>query len=267
MRTASEGKLTLNPESITTNEINELNNTYNQLAEETNYLIQMVYEKELIKSKTELKALQAQINPHFLFNTLDARYWSLEEKEETELAELVIAMSELFRYTITHQYKGEWVMLKEEIEHIDRYMKIMQVRFGNRLTCSYDVAPQLEEVRIPKLMIQPLVENAVLHGIGNKITNGTVKVTVEQNDNRDIMRVKVEDDGIGMDEETINWLYRSMHEQKTVAIKGNGMAIANVQKRLELYYDPTEVSGLRIESKLKEGTCVTFEIPMIKDDV
>lgn len=266
MRKASEGKLTLNPESVTTNEINELNNTYNQLAKQMNYLIQMVYERELSKSKTELKALQAQINPHFLFNTLDALYWSLEEKKEEELAELVIAMSDLFRYTITHHSEGEWVTLKEEVAHIDRYMKLMQMRFGNKLSCTYNVAKQFEEIRIPKLIIQPLVENAVLHGIGNKLTNGIVKVTVKQKEQQDIIQIIIEDDGIGMNEETINRIYQAMNEQKVSTIKGNSMAIVNVQKRLQLYYDPNQVSGLHIVSELRKGTSVTFEIPIIKDD-
>lgn len=266
MRKASEGKLTLNPKIITSNEINELNITYNQLAKEMNYLIQMVYEKELIKSKTELKALQAQINPHFLFNTLDALYWSLEKKDEEELAELVIAMSELFRYTITHQSEGEWVLIKDEVAHIDRYMQIMQMRFGNRLSCSYNVASKLNEVRIPKLIIQPLIENAVLHGIGNKLTNGTVKLTVKQIENQDSIQIIIEDDGIGMNEETINRIYDAMNEQKVSTLKGNSMAMVNVQRRLQLYYDPDKVKGLKIQSELSKGTCVTFEIPIIKDD-
>lgn len=266
MRKASEGKLTLNPQIITTNEINELNITYNQLAKEMNYLIQMVYEKELIKSKTELKALQAQINPHFLFNTLDALYWSLEIKEEEELAELVIAMSELFRYTITHQSEGDWVPIKDEVAHIDRYMQIMQMRFGNKLSCSYNVASELNEVRIPKLIIQPLIENAVLHGIGNKSTNGTVKLTVKQIEKQDSIQIIIEDDGIGMNEDTINRIYDAMNEQKMSTLKGNSMALVNVQRRLQLYYDPDKVKGIKIESELSRGTCVTFEIPIIKDD-
>ncbi|WP_117168739.1 sensor histidine kinase [Paraliobacillus sediminis] len=266
MRKASEGKLTLNPQIITSNEINELNITYNQLAEEMNYLIQMVYEKELIKSKTELKALQAQINPHFLFNTLDAMYWSLEKKEEDELAELVISMSELFRYTITHQNEGEWVFIKDEVAHVERYMKIMQMRFGNKLSCSYNVAPNLTEVRIPKLIIQPLIENAVLHGIGNKATNGTVKLTIKQIAKQDIIQIIIEDDGIGMNAETINRIYNAMNEQKMSTLKGNSMAIVNVQRRLQLYYDPDNVKGLKIQSELSIGTSITFEIPMIKDD-
>lgn len=264
MQKASEGKLTFSPQSITANEINELNNTYNQLVKETNYLIQMVYEKELIKSKTELKALQAQINPHFLFNTLDSLYWSLEEKEEEELSELVIAMSELFRYTITHYNHDEWVTIGEELAHIDRYMLIMKMRFGDRLSCTYDISAQLKQVPIPKLMIQPLVENAVLHGIGNQSTRGKVEVTIRKVKASERLQIIVADDGVGMSEEKVAWLYQSMKEKRPASQKGTGIAIANVNKRLHLYYHKEEIRGLMIQSELGEGTQIAFEIPIIK---
>lgn len=114
MRGARFGVLQPNPMFSNTMEINELNNTYNQMVDNMNELIRVVYEKELLQSRTELKALQAQINPHFLFNTLEAFYWSLEEKGEEELASLVVSMSSLFRYTISRPNQDEWVTVEEE---------------------------------------------------------------------------------------------------------------------------------------------------------
>ncbi|MRH41922.1 HAMP domain-containing protein [Aquibacillus halophilus] len=261
MRKASEGILTLNPKISSTNEINELNNTYNQLVEETNHLIQMVYEKELTRSRTELKALQAQINPHFLFNTLDSLYWSLEEKDEEELAELVFAMSGLFRYTITHINKGEWVTIKEEMEHAERYIQIMEMRFGDRLTWKKLVPEQWEKVKIPKLIIQPLVENAILHGAGNTVQTCHVSVIIEKSKVENMLSIKVIDDGPGMDQEKVNWLYQSMNEGVS-SVKGNGIAISNVQKRLQLYYQKENLDGLVIESEINKGTSVSFDIPI-----
>lgn len=202
MQRGKDGELRPSPPISSTVEINELNDTYNTLVENINHLIQVVYEKELIRSRTELKALQAQINPHFLFNTLDALYWSLIEKEEEELAQVVLSMSELFRYTVSTSKQDEWVTLSEEVEHIRRYMEVMKLRWGDRLLWNIVVPASCLDVRIPKLLIQPIVENAVLHGVGNKIDPGIVWVTVEEcRDAPDII-IKVVDDGYGMDEQT-----------------------------------------------------------------
>src|SRR5690606_4868418 len=121
MRGSRFGSMKPSPITSATMEINELNNTYNQLVVYLNELIEVVYQKEITQSRSELKALQAQINPHFLFNTLEAFYWSLDEKGEEELAQIVIAMSGLFRYVI-HQTDGdEWVTIGDELDHAERY--------------------------------------------------------------------------------------------------------------------------------------------------
>ncbi|MDL4840299.1 sensor histidine kinase [Aquibacillus rhizosphaerae] len=266
MQQASKGTLTMTPNSASINEINELNNTYNQLVVETNHLIQMVYEKELIRSRSELKALQAQINPHFLFNTLDSLYWSLEDKEEEELAELVLDMSELFRYTISHQNKNEWVTIREEIDHSDRYINIMQMRFGDRLQWDKRVQPEWEHVKIPKLLIQPLVENAILHGVGNTIRACVVTVTIRKANKKNRLRVTVEDNGNGIEEETLRWIYQSIEQGGNSSLKGNGIALANVHKRLHLYYQNHNLKGLEIDSVVEKGTRISFEIPINEED-
>ncbi|SEN66515.1 two-component system, sensor histidine kinase YesM [Mesobacillus persicus] len=265
MRRAGEGSLTMNPSVSSVNEINELNSTYNQLVKETNHLIQMVYQKEILRSRSELKALQAQINPHFLFNTLDALHWSLEEKEEEELSELVLAMSNLFRYTITKETDDDWVFLKEEIEHIGDYMEIMKMRFGDRLHWKVSVPPEYEQVRIPKLVIQPLVENAIIHGAGNKVGDCLISVTVEPapiGDGNERIRVSVRDDGSGIDKERLEWIIQSMKTGGTSSATGKGMAISNVYKRLKLYYKDIVHSDLQIESEINQGTKISFELPI-----
>ncbi|RBW69743.1 cache domain-containing sensor histidine kinase [Bacillus taeanensis] len=262
MRKTDDGKLTLNSEISSTVEINQLNETYNELVEHTNHLIQVVYEKELIRSRTELKALQAQIDPHFLFNTLDSLYWSLEDKEEEELAELVIAMSELFRYTISAQNNDEWVTVKQELDHIERYMQIMNMRFGDRFKGNISVPSEYENIPIPKLLIQPLVENAILHGVSNKMDQGSVSVIVEPLKKSNNLVIQVKDNGIGMTKETIKRIVESLESGKVSTAKRNGMAIANVHKRLQLYYEDQNIRGISISSELNKGACITFEIPM-----
>ncbi|SER29513.1 two-component system, sensor histidine kinase YesM [Gracilibacillus ureilyticus] len=262
MREAGKGVLAHNPEILSTNEINELNQTYNQLAAETNYLVQMVYEKEIMKNRTELKALQAQIHPHFLFNTLDALYWSLDEKDEEELANVVLAMSELFRYTITKENQDEWVTIKEELEHIERYMKIMRMRFGNRLNWEKEVDFDWLHAKIPKLMIQPLVENAILHGAGNVVRQSNITVLIEKVVDCDHIRIAITDNGPGMNPDRLGYVKKLMNGD-VAEQKGSGMALQNVQKRLRLFYGD-KASSLHIHSVEEKGTMVSFKIP-IKD--
>ncbi|MFS0862347.1 sensor histidine kinase [Fredinandcohnia sp. 179-A 10B2 NHS] len=264
MQRAGEGALTLTPSVASVNEITELNSTYNQLVKETNHLIQMVYQKEILRSRSELKALQAQINPHFLFNTLDALQWSLEEKNEEELAELVIAMSDLFRYTITKETDDDWVFLKDEIKHIGDYMEIMKMRFGERLQWQVTLPKQYELIKIPKLIIQPLVENAILHGAGNKAGNCHISVSVEpvRKGFKERIRISVQDNGSGMDKERLDWILQSMETGGTSSETGKGMAISNVYKRLKLYYKEFLQPDLSIKSTLHEGTRISFELPI-----
>src|SRR5690625_2769063 len=265
MRKAGEEMVTLEPSTtVAPNEINELNQTYNQLAEQTNYLIQMVYEKELVKSRTELKALQAQINPHFLFNTLDLLYWSLDKKDEDDLAEMVLAMSHLFRYTITASETDEWVSIRDELNHIEQYMKIMQMRFGERLRYDIDVDDALLDYVLPKLIIQPLIENAVLHGIGDMVEDGVIQLTIQYNQDKDGILISVADNGKGISKEKLEKIYQNISENKGVQISGDGMALANVERRLKLYYNPNQIKGIQINSVEDKGTVIGFKIPIIK---
>jgi len=261
MRFASEGSLPLTPNISSVNEINELNSTYNQLVKETNHLITMVYQKEIFRSRSELRALQAQINPHFLFNTLDALHWSLEEKDEEELAELVVTMSNLFRYTISRSTEDEWVRIKDEIAHIEDYMEIMKMRFGEELKWNIHLPEAFEEVKIPKFLIQPLVENAVLHGAENKVGQCTVSVMVQQAEIDNHIKVIVRDDGIGISETKLSRIKEAMEKGGITSATGKGMAISNVYKRLTLYYQERQQKGLIIESIENKGTLISFEIP------
>ncbi|MED3625407.1 sensor histidine kinase [Neobacillus thermocopriae] len=259
MQRASAGSLTMNPHVAAVHEISELNSTYNQLVKETNHLIKMVYQKEITRSRSELKALQAQINPYFLFNTLDALKWALEDKGEEELAEFVVAMSNLFRYTITKQTDGDWVPIKDEIEHIENYMEIMKMRFGNQLNWQLNMPPEIERIKIPKLLIQPLVENAVLHGAGNTVKPCTISVSIRPVEDGEHLQICVEDDGPGINQDKLITIKQAMRSGGVMSKKGNGMAIFNVHKRLELYY---QKSGLTIVSEENRGTEVSFIVPV-----
>lgn len=259
MKKRRKGELSFNAESSQTFEIKELNQTYNEMAEEINHLIQVVYEEELLRSRSELKALQSQINPHFLFNTLNAIYWHLEQQGDEKLAELIISMSELFRYTIDSNSNGELVTLKQELDHIEKFMKVVRFRFDH-ITWTIDLPEQYKNVRIPKLLIQPLVENAVIHGVNNKIREGIIKIVVEKVEKEDKLICQVIDNGKGMDHQTVERL-NEQFDENVYSKNGNGIAIANVNKRLKLYYK-NDHNGLMISSEVNKGTCCMFEIPL-----
>jgi two-component system sensor histidine kinase YesM len=195
---------------------------------------------------------------------LDALHWSLEEKNEEDLSELVLAMSNLFRYTITKETDDDWVFLKDEVKHIGDYMEIMKMRFGDRLQWQVIVPLEYELVRIPKLIIQPLVENAILHGAGNKVGNFIVSITVKpvKREDKEWICISVQDDGPGMDKKRLEWIIQSMKTGGTSSVKGKGMAISNVYKRLKLYYKGISHSDLVIESQVNAGTQISFELPI-----
>lgn len=245
-------------------EIDELNNTYNQMVVHMNELIQVVYEKEITQSRTELQALQAQIHPHFLFNTLEAFYWSLEEKEESELAQTIVAMSGLFRYVIgSASGNDEWVTVRDELEHAQRYLQIMKMRLIDRLHWSIEADPELWRVPIPKLIIQPIVENAILHGVESRIEPGSVTIRV-MSAKPGTATFEIIDDGPGMDEETLAKLRQGIEygTPQDTSKKGAGIAMSNVERRLRLYY-PGRAEGrssLQVESKAGAGTTVRFDI-------
>lgn len=262
MKKAKMNEWKMNQESAGSLEIIELNHTYNHMVENTNHLIQEVYEKELLRSQTELKALQAQIDPHFLYNTLNALYWSLEENNQDDLAEIVIAMSELFRYTIGDTKGNEWVTITEELEHIERYLQVMKMRLGERLLWDIEVPIESFQVKIPKLIIQPLVENAILHGIEKSRRQGTVLIKVRKMDNSSRLEISVEDNGFGMNRETLHFLNLALNEEGVSSFKEMGVALINVNKRLRLYYDDHLLNGLKLDSEWGKGTTVIFQIPI-----
>jgi two-component system, sensor histidine kinase YesM len=261
MKNAKMDELKINKESAASLEIIELNRTYNQMVENTNHLIQVVYEKELLRSQTELKALQAQIDPHFLYNTLNALYWSLDDRGEEDLAEIVIAMSGLFRYTIGNANSSEWVTIQAALDQIERYLQIMKMRLGERLLWEISVDPNLLSIKIPKLLIQPLVENAIMHGIESSREQGCVLVKIKRINDSSNLLVTVKDNGPGINREALNALNLAIKNDNVSSFKGMGMALTNVNKRIKLYYEGYDLSGLRLESEIGKGTTVLFEVP------
>lgn len=251
-----------NEESYFNFEINELNRAYNKLVSQLHHLVDSVYEKERLKNIAEIRMLQAQINPHFLFNTLDSLYWNLIARDERESASIVNAFSKLFRYSIHSSGGDDWVTLADEIEHVRLYMTVMKYRLRDRLTWRCRVDPECLKQRLPKLLIQPIVENAISHGIEPKLGKGHLSVTVRKasEENGPLLVIRVKDNGAGMEPERLEAVQARLDQTLSPAeTPARGLGLWNVQQRLRLFYG--DACRLAIDSAPGKGTTVTMKLP------
>ncbi len=233
------------------NEIGSLGKSYNLMTERIHTLMeQNVYEQKQ-KRKNELKALQAQINPHFLYNTLDSIIWMSEAGQNDEVVEMTSALAKLLRQSISND--NEQVELRQEIEYVKNYLTIQKMRYQDKLEYTIEIEPDVCHVMIVKLVLQPIVENAIYHGIKYKGSKGTLRIRAYAA-GEDVC-IAVEDDGIGMDETVL----RNIFDKRKKAHKQNGVGVPNVQNRLKLYYG--EKYGIIYESRCGEGTRAIIRIP------
>ena len=252
MRKVQNGQFDTHVEVITENEIGSLGRSFNLMTSEIQALMeQSVYEQKQ-KRKSELKALQAQINPHFLYNTLDSIIWMSEAGENDEVVEMTSALARLLRQSISNDQ--EEVELEKEIEYVKNYLTIQKMRYKDKLEFFIYVDPRVAHVPIIKLVLQPLVENAIYHGIKYKETKGNLKIYARPVDGR--VEIVVADDGIGMDEDVMEHIFDEHRKEQ----KRNGVGVPNVQKRLKLQYGSEY--GIRYESVKGAGTKAVITIPV-----
>ena len=251
MRKVQNGQFGTHVEVITENEIGSLGRSFNLMTSEIRALMeQNVYEQKQ-KRKSELKALQAQINPHFLYNTLDSIIWMSEAGENDEVVEMTSALARLLRQSISNDQ--EEVELEKEIEYVKNYLTIQKMRYKDKLEFFIYVDPRVAHVPVIKLVLQPLVENAIYHGNKYKETKGNLKIYAKPVDGR--VEIVVADDGIGMDEDVMEHIFDEHRKEQ----KRNGVGVPNVQKRLQLQYGSEY--GIRYESVKGAGTKVVITIP------
>jgi two-component system sensor histidine kinase YesM len=216
-----------------------------------------VKEQENLK-KAELRALQAQINPHFLYNTLDAIIWLAESNRTNDVVQIVRALSSFFRIALS---KGkEWILIRDEIEHVRSYLTIQKMRYRDILDYRIEVDPALSGATLLKLTLQPLVENALYHGIKNKRNGGTIRV-VGQLRAPDAIYIEVSDDGVGMTPEKLAEVRASLQTESIALVEDAGFGIQNVNTRLKLYYG--RQYGLTVESEYQQGTRISLTIPFV----
>lgn len=237
-------------------ELAVLNVSFNHMMERIGNLVEDIRVEQLKLRATELNLLQAQINPHFLYNTLDAIIWLAEAGQTDQVITMVSALSDFFRTTLS---KGrDFISVKEEETHIRSYLRIQQFRYRDILEYAIDIPDSLYEYQVLKLTMQPLVENALYHGIKNK--RGVGRITARGRMEGDRLVLSVEDNGIGMTPERLEAVRRGL-EKETEEQADGGFGLYNVQQRIKLYYGPEY--GMTIQSVYGEGTRVEILLPAL----
>ncbi len=251
----AEGTLDARLPETEVTELRNLTVQVNTMADRLEAMMEKSLKDERTLRKAELRNLQAQINPHFLYNTLDAIIWKAEADEKDEVIRLTRSLSDFFRISLSSG--ADWIPISQEKQHIEGYLSIQQTRYRDIMDYEIDIPDEIGHFYVLKLLIQPLVENALYHGIKIKRGGGTIKVTGRLIDN--MLEFSVKDTGSGMTEEQMNTLKERMRKgQPTVSVGTGGFGLVNVNLRIRLYYNQSD--GLKITSG-PGGTEVVFKVP------
>jgi two-component system, sensor histidine kinase YesM len=241
-------------------EITELGLSFNIMIGKIKELLDSKLKEQENLKKAELRALQAQVNPHFLYNTLDTIIWMAEARKNDQVVEIVSALSSFFRISLS---KGmDWITIGEEVERIRSYLTIQKMRYRDIMDFNIEVDEDVAENTILKLILQPLVENALYHGIKNKRQGGMISVRARRKGEDEII-IEVEDDGIGFTPDKLAQLQAELEDDSGDFKLESGFGIGNVNKRIRLYYGKPH--GVSIRSEYNTGTCVTLVIPAVTE--
>lgn len=245
------------PHHETVTELGELNASFAHMSDRIQKLMEQVRYEETELRKTELKALQAQINPHFLYNTLDSIQWMCEQGKNEQSTIMIGALAKLFRISISKGH--ELISIKDELQHAKSYLIIQSYRYRNQFTYKFNVEDNIENYLCNKITLQPLIENAIYHGIDRMVDEGEITVTVcTADDCADDIVMTVMDNGMGMTAE----------QCKKILEKGrsdsSGIGVKNVNDRLKIYFGSKY--GISIKSEIDVGTVVTVRIPKIEKE-
>ncbi len=232
------------------NEVGKLSRSFNEMTEKIQFLMEENVKEQREKRKSELRALQAQINPHFLYNTLDSIVWMSAANKNDEVVEMTAALAKLFRQSISNE--REIITIREEVDYVRSYLTIQKMRYKDKVDFEIEVEENLLNDSIMKLTLQPLVENAIYHGLKYKKEKGHLLIRAFKEDK---IYLKVIDNGAGMSEEQLKTIFEKKENEKN-----NGIGVANVQNRLRLLYG--KEYGIVYESELGIGTVATVCIPI-----
>ena len=249
----AKGDLSVRSDVRTGAEVTMLNDSLNTMIDKINELLEQVKKEQVSLRKAEFELLQSQINPHFLYNTLDTIVWLAESGEQKKVVRMVGSLSDFFRASL-NQGK-DIVSIREELMHVRSYLEIQQVRYQDIMQYEINIPEELNPYMIPKITIQPLVENALYHGIKNK--RGLGKIIITGVKEKDYFRLIIEDNGIGISKDRLMQIRNEINNNK---LDGKGIyGLYNVNERIRLNFG--EEYGVSIESNYGEGTTVSIKLP------
>ena len=235
-------------------EIRHLGRTIKSMIRQMKKLTDEMVKEQKAKRKSELDALQSQINPHFLYNTLDSVVWMIEGERYKDAISMVTALAQLFRISLS---KGNNIItIHDEIVHARNYLNIQKVRYKNKFTANIDIDPAIENCATIKLIVQPLLENAIYYGVEHM--DGEGEITLRGYEKDGDVYISVSDNGMGIPEETLATLLTDKARSRG---KGSGIGLWNVNQRIQIYFKGDY--GLIVESELDEGTTVTIHLPKV----
>jgi len=276
MRKVGKGDFDVSIPTYSNDEVGVLSSHFNKMVAQVQKLIQEVYQEQYLKQRAELKSLRAQINPHFLYNTLESINWMARTRNVPEIGDMVKALGDLMRASISGD---DFVTLNDEIENITNYLKIQKFRYGDRVNASIDISQEIGQMIIPKLILQPIVENSIVHGLEDKLDNGHISISGRLENGNVIMTIC--DDGVGIEKEKVDHLNRLFTEYQAESPVSAGntkvrikkadsseddmhthIGLINVDRRIKMYYGSS--CGLFISSVKGKGTCVSAVLPARK---
>lgn len=258
MKRSEAGDLTVRAYIAGRNEIGQLGRSFNKMIRQIGVLIERIAEEENEKKKAEIRALRYQINPHFLYNTLNSIRWMARLGRTDDVSDAISALVPLLEASL--ERNGSFVRLRDDFDMLRKYMIIQQYRYDNKLTLAIHCPPELDIIPIPRMLLQPIVENAIFHGIAPKEDTGCIQVTVYRE--RDDAVIVIQDDGVGIDEAKLPCLLN-----RTSSARANGMTrigLYHVHQTLQLYFGAKY--GVQVNSRAGEGTTVRLVIPIRKED-
>lgn len=237
-------------------ELKSLSANFNIMADKLQKQMEEIRQNEREKQKMEKKLLQSQINPHFLYNTLDSIIWMIRSEEYEGAGEMVSSLAKFFRISLSQG--KDMIPLGKELEHATSYLKIQNIRFKDKFDFKVEADPKLMKYLIPKLSIQSLLENAIYHGMEGMYEDGEIIISVYEEE--DTIKIDVADNGLGMTEDKLEYI---MNHQVVSSKRGSGIGVRNVHERIQLIYG--KQYGITITSELDEGTTATITIPKMEE--